>query len=119
MGSDNNTRIDLHEQIDHRLNLVEDSNSKLDIKSLKHQNQIKALNTRLIDDINTLRKDIQNATRNVDLEIKRIYELGTKLKEKVRQTDMAKMKNTIDTWALESFMHKAELDRRFEFYKYR
>lgn len=107
---------DIVKTFNHRVNLM-DSLSK-EITSVEDSNDRKTLSQKdfLEKEINAIKAEFDELSSLSKELIKAVYSLGKTLKDKASTKELEAVKEKLDSWQLEEYMTKHELEEAFNFY---
>ncbi|MFW5865626.1 MAG: hypothetical protein ACOCU6_00870 [Nanoarchaeota archaeon] len=103
-------------QLAHRVNTLSDDDIKSKQTITEQINTVKGERNSIHERLQDVKESISEINDECDQLYKQIYFLGGKLKRKVPSKDFEALKEIVDNWSLERFMHHDELERTWQKY---
>ncbi len=100
----------------HRLNLLTNVFKDISAQEFGNSTKVTVFDVSLHKEILDLKKEMSNLMVESDVLVKLVFELGSSLKNRVRKSELATLKNKIDSWPLEDFISYNELSHNFNNY---
>lgn len=103
-------------QINHRFVLLKDLDADLISRQRRGEDNISQQDKIMTMEILRLGKELDETKELADTLNKTIHHLGGLLKNKIQKRDVEQLSRNIDSWKLEEFITKKELDKLFNHY---
>ena len=107
---------DIFKTMTHRFNLLEKLDADLVSRRRRGEDDIRQQDEAISMSIEQLNKDLLETKKLAETLNQTIHHLGRLLKNKVPKRDVEELSKNIDSWKLEEFITKKELEKMFNHY---